>query len=171
MIPGTSPSTTPRRMYVVDHGDHRVQRFDADGWVDASFWATMGGQSHAPAEPVSLAMLESHGEPHILVLDRAVGTVLFYRADGQFDAERSAGWLALNFPSALGLAAAGDLVYVGDNAAQVVRAFLLDGRPLGEVGGYHGPIAGLASRLRRPADRSPRWWRPGRSAQFHPPLR
>jgi hypothetical protein len=42
-------------LYIVDHGNHRIQKFDADGKVVPAFWETLQAQSIVPSVPAYIS--------------------------------------------------------------------------------------------------------------------
>jgi phage tail-like protein len=133
-------------LYVVDHGNTRVQKFDADGHVDTDFWQRTLG--HRPKEPIAVATTLEGDPERVLVLDLDVVAaepqprVLVYELDGTFvHALQLAAWLPRE---AIGLAVTEGVLYVGAPDRSRVFGFSLDGRFLGAVGDYAGDVAGLA---------------------------
>lgn len=130
-------------LYVVDHGNHRIQKFDADGNVMPAFWETLRAQPMVPDEPAFIATSLIDGEERLLVIDQMPSRVLIYRTNGSHDAAGTERWLAL----AKGLP--GGLIFVDDGpCAEEERAkpaLLFDeqGDFISENRDYSGPLAGL----------------------------
>jgi phage tail-like protein len=131
-------------LYVVDHGNRRVQKLDADGEVIPAFWQTMLTQPVVPQEPAYIITgLFDVGE-RLLVIDRAQGRVLVYATDGTYDAQRTATWPGVLLGEPGEIVFAGNTLYVGDAAANQVLTFGPDGSFLGALSSYAGTVAGLS---------------------------
>jgi phage tail-like protein len=151
--PGTDPgrlndpwdlaTDTDGWVYVVDHGNHRVQRFDADGRPDPTFWETMQGQPEVPAEPSYITVTKVDGAERLLVVDRTGPRILAYATDGTFDQQTSAAWQDLPIDEIGGVLFVDGVLYVGDPRGQLVLSFDAQGRYLGAAAGYLGPVASL----------------------------
>jgi phage tail-like protein len=130
------------RVYVVDRGNRRVQRFSAGGQLDAAFWATLGGEAELD-DPVDVAVLDRPDGPLVCVLDRGHTGLLLADAAGHRVDDR----LLEVAGEPFGLAVTGAAVYVGDNeptgGRRVVR-LRLNGSLVGAARGYAGPVAALA---------------------------
>jgi phage tail-like protein len=130
-------------LYVVDHGNHRIQKFDADGEVVPAFWETLQAQPVVPGEPAFIATSLIDGEERLLVIDRMPSRVVVYRTDGSHDATATERWIALTE----GLP--GGFVFVDDSScadkAKTRQALAFDeqGNFISEIRDYHGPLAGL----------------------------
>jgi phage tail-like protein len=131
-------------LYVVDHGNHRLQKFDADGRVLAGFWETMRAEPTVPGEPTYIAVAIMDDAERLLVIDGAESRLLIYRPDGTYDAEATSVWEALTLAQPAGLLYSGDTLYIGDAESERLWAFGADGLLIGPVRGYHGPVAGLS---------------------------
>jgi phage tail-like protein len=136
-------------LYIVEHGNGRIQKFDWQGQVDPSFWDTLS-QSKTLSEPTHITVWHGNGrkggvqdehEDQIYVVDRARREVVILRPTGEF--LKAWGHEILGEPS--GILILGDAVYVGDNQRKRVLKFLIrDGSFVGEAHNYEGPVAGLA---------------------------
>jgi len=124
--------------YVVDSGNHRVQKFDVRGTAVPGFWEALLGRAGPDVTPAEVTVTEASGQTRVLVLDARAGAV--HRVD-----DAGHGWVRwdLGTERAVGLAAAGSTVYVGDNERRqllVVR----NGHRVGSARGYAGPVAAVA---------------------------
>lgn len=158
---GTAPSSQPGQfdspwtlaadaagnVYVVDYGNRRVQKFNPLGEVVPSFAQNVAasGLLHQPAD-VAIAACE--GNTTLFVLDISYKQIFLFDEAGHplFD---SAGHPKV-IPDAhlirpMGLAVAGDALYVGDNSARHIVRFRIDDPVefVGEAIGYEGPVAAL----------------------------
>ena len=132
-------------IYVVDHGNRRVQKFSADGVVEPLFWETMQAQTGVVLiAPASLAVALVGGQERLLVIDQGDGGLKLYDTSGAYDAVASSTWsdLAINNPA--GLSFTGDRLYVGDGASSRIYVFDLTGSLLGVVPAPQGAVCGLA---------------------------
>lgn len=166
-----------QRLYVVDHGNRRIQRFDADGRVDPGFEEALAVD--APLQPEYVVTAAIDGEERLVVFDRRVGgrsRLLVYDLDGGLDTTATAALrdLLRTFAAALpasppgGLAAAGSVLYVAESVTGRVLQFDLDGHFLG-LARWHGPAAALAldaqgRLLVHPGTGAPSRLTPGRTA-------
>jgi phage tail-like protein len=132
-------------LYVVDHGNRRVQKFDVLGHVIPDFWArvsvetTLGEPTHVAIEQAK-KLDGTHAEERLHVVDRARREILVFTMKGEF----LRAWGAGELHDPAGIVILGDAVYVGDNQRRRVLKFLAaDGSFVGEARGYEGPIAGL----------------------------
>jgi phage tail-like protein len=127
-------------VYVVDHGNRRVQKFAPRGRVDAAFWERAAAAGMV--QPTAVAVLAGAAGAEVLVLDRdgAAGRVLAFDPEGllrrRFD---------LPPGDPLVLAAAGGAILVGDNLRRRLLVLTPDGAPIGEAEGFSGPVAALAA--------------------------
>jgi phage tail-like protein len=134
-------------VYVVDYGNRRVQKFNVIGQVVSTFWqnATASGLLRQPSD---VAVGESDETTRIFVTDAASATIYVLDSDGHpvLDSQgrpRSMADSQLRQP--MGIAAAGDAVYVGDNLAQrILRFEIADTIEYAAPAiGYEGPVAAL----------------------------
>ncbi len=120
---------------VLDAGASRVRRFDPFGRPDAGFDAALA--AHGPHDPRAIAVDEAGT---VYVAAAAAAAVFRFDRDGQ----------SLGPPLAAGLqgralAVAAGMLYLADAASgQVLLFSVRDGRRLGAVAGYSGPVAALA---------------------------
>jgi phage tail-like protein len=169
--PGTGPgrldtpwslAADPRGdVYVVDHGNRRVQKFDLRGNVRAEFWqrAAAAGMEHPIAVTVTAAATGAEAaDCEVLVLDGGASPAIYAFTPAGRPLRR---WqLGAAVSGALALAAGGGRIYVGDNAGRSVLVLAAgDGRPLGEAAGFAGPSAALW--LEEAAGRAGLWLHPG----------
>jgi len=145
--PWTLDGDSDGSCYVVDYGNRRIQKFNTLGDVVASFWdnAAASGLLHQPSD---IAVSEHDGATWVFVVDASSSTIFIFDSDGQpvLDAmgePRSVANAHLQAP--MGIAAAGDALYVGDNIARGVLRFQIDdgGALAGAAIGYKGPVAAL----------------------------
>jgi phage tail-like protein len=134
-------------IYVVDHGNRRVQKFDSAGDVDPLFWARMRAESVLD-EPADIAVTDDGTTTRVYVLDRARQRVFLFDGYGRCvrDARGEPWQIAERLTNATGLAATETRLYVGDNARRRVLVFEVGGLPsrVGEAVGFDGPVAALA---------------------------
>jgi phage tail-like protein len=127
-------------VYVVDAGNRRVQKFDARGLVQPSFWDKVRAHSPRPQTPVGVAVDPGEPDALVYVLDAAPPMLLAYSKDGTFQ-------FAVDIDPAvkpLGLAADRDSIYVGDNGHFRVQRYRTErGAFVGE-GRDELAVAGLA---------------------------
>lgn len=136
-------------LYVVDHGNGRVQKFTADGRVVAAFWDTMRA-SRPPGEPVAIAtvLVTSAGAAEtaerLLVIDRADNSVLLYDGEGQYDDAATQRWTAVAAQATMPIDAVSDgaFLYVADGGRVLV--FNAAGAFVGVAAGPSPAVAGLA---------------------------
>lgn len=128
-------------VYVIDHGNRRVQKFDATGRVITAFRDAMSAA--APVEPAWITTATIGDSERVLVLDRSAARLSIYTLGGELDAARSAAWATVALNDHAGLAATADAVYVGDRARGRIAVFDPAGVFIGYARGYEGPIAGL----------------------------
>jgi phage tail-like protein len=169
--PGTEPgrldtpwslAADPRGdVYVVDHGNCRVQKFDLRGNVRAEFWqrAAAAGMEQPIAVAVTTAATGAEAaDCEVLVLDGGASPAIYAFSPAGRPLRR---WqLGAAVSGALALAAGGGRIYVGDNASRAVLVLAAgDGTPLGEAAGFAGPSAALW--LEEAAGRAGLWLHPG----------
>jgi len=137
-------------VYVVDYGNHRVQKFNSLGDVEPSF-----AQNTASAlkNPVDIAVSVSCGQIEVLILDRSdtAGAIYAFHADGSPVLDKQGNKLVIGGPElqyATGMAGSDSDLYVGDDTPdrRRVRAFHINRDSIefaGEAIGYDGPAAAL----------------------------
>ena len=153
IAPWTLAADSANRVYVVDHGNARVQQFNALGDVLPAFWKTLSAAGIL-GEPVDVAAGNSADASggiatRIYIVDAKSHSVFVVTPDGQ--PVRDAGGRPVAFgagelESPLGIAVAGGMVFVGDNVSRRVFQFDIehDYAFVGEAVGFRGPVAGLA---------------------------
>ncbi len=126
-------------VYVVDTGNHRVQKFDVFGRVIEEFWNAV----HAilgSAAPTEVTVGTTGDNDVIYVLAPATGELYVFETNGQalhtIANERLIG--------AIGIAVREGAIYVGDNEQRRILKFLTDGTLIGEARGFSGTVAALA---------------------------
>ena len=134
-------------LYVVDHGNRRVQKFNADGQVIPQFWETMKStqplaDAFTPAYITTLLVVE--GKERLLVLDQEHARLFVYETDGTYDDAATQRWKDVIPQLAAGVVFVDGTLYVGDVGAQRVLAFDLEGHFLGEARAYRGAVTGLS---------------------------
>ena len=134
-------------VYIVDYGNHRVQKFNSLGDVLASFEQNIAASGELQ-QPVDIAVATEHGKIRIFVVDASPAKVLVFDDAGNPAKDSSGSPITISDPrltQPMGLALAPDALYVGDNAARRIFRFQLGERPVfvGEAIGYDAPIACL----------------------------
>ncbi len=130
-------------VYVVDHGNGRMQKFDLLGNVIPGFEQALRDYGVTQPSAVAVSMVGSSTE--IYLLDAGARTVFVMDPDGH-------GLRSFIIPmqaqqpliQPLGLAASSEAFYVGDNFRRRILKFTRDGVLVGEALGYEGPVAALA---------------------------
>jgi len=138
--PWSLAADTAGNVYVVDYGNQRVQKFDADGNVELGFWQTLQGSAPQLSHPTEIAVTVHHDVTRIYVLDTERNTLEVLAADGQWQR-------TITLPGnthAMGLQVVTDAIYIGDNQRQRLLKLTLDGALSGEAAGYEGGVAALA---------------------------
>ncbi len=145
--PWTLAGDSAGNIYVVDYGNQRVQKFNEIGEVVPSFVDNVSA-SGLLVEPSDIAVCDCDGVAWIFVVDASNATVALFDAEGRplLDSNNNPRVLKdahLTQPG--GIAAAGDALYVGDNAANRVLQFHVanDFTYVGTAIGYQGPVAAL----------------------------
>ena len=143
------------RVYVVDHGTRRIERFDASGRLDTKFRETVAAQTMNPRDPHYVAVALTDDDERLLVSDRTGAShsrLLLYRLDGTFDraaTDRLRALLRMHAPGVLRTAPpaiAGDntAIVLAETATGALLRFGLDGRFLGIARGSQSGVAGIA---------------------------
>jgi phage tail-like protein len=128
----------------------RIQKFDAEGWLDQAFSDAMAALADPPGAPAAIAIvLTDPGNPageRLLVLDRQPSRLLVYALDGTPDVPETERWAAIaeRLRRPLAIAMSGDALYVADATAGGVLVFNRDGSFVGRARGIAGTVAGLA---------------------------
>jgi phage tail-like protein len=174
--PGTNPGqlNTPwalagdsdGNVYVVDYGNQRVQKFNALGDVQSSFWENILAHSSL-RNPTDIVVREYNGTVWIFVLEPSKATIHVFHADGTpLVDEHNDAWTIVSSSApggnsappgdpqyipdlydAMGMAAYGNSLYVGDDDPDHRRILTFHiGEEIevaGEAIGYDGPVAAL----------------------------
>jgi phage tail-like protein len=135
-------------VYVVDYGNHRVQKFNFLGDVLASFEQNVAASGKLQ-QPVDIAVSTEQGNIRVFVTDASSATILVFDDSGNPEKDSSGKEITISdsehLTQPMGLAISGDALYVGDNATRRILRFQLGKKPalVGEAIGYDGPIACL----------------------------
>lgn len=155
--PGNQPGSfnTPWNMasdhagniYVVDYGNHRVQKFNFLGDVVASFEQNIAA-SGVLQRPIDIAVNTEEGQTRIFVTNASPARIVVFDDIGHPVNDSSGKPIVISdarMTQPMGLAICADALYVGDNAARRVLHFQLGTEPglVGDAIGYDGPIACL----------------------------
>lgn len=149
MTPWTAVVDADGNVYIVDWGNQRVQRFNALGQADPTFWAAARQNLPSTIWPSDVAVRARGDATTVFILDADLRTV--FVVDGEGKLLRAFGSDVLRAP--MGLAVSGNSLYVGDNERRRVLRFKRTGGIgdeqagwifVGEAIGYDGPVAALA---------------------------
>ncbi len=145
--PWTLAGDSAGNLYVVDYGNRRVQKFNEIGEVVPSF-ADNVSASGLLVEPSDIAVHDCDGVASIYIVDASNATVALFDTEGRPMLDSSNKPRVLKDPhltQPMGIAAAGDALYVGDNAANRVLQFSVASgfTYVGTAIGYQGPVAAL----------------------------
>ncbi|HSS95546.1 MAG TPA: phage tail protein [Terriglobales bacterium] len=148
--PWTLASDCDGNIYVVDYGNHRVQKFNSLGDVDPSF---SQNTSSSLKNPVDIAVNGSFDDMKIFVLDWSDNTPTLYvfHPDGTPVPPNNGYKIVTAGPGpnyAMGMAASNNNLYIGDNTSgrRRIRAYHINKDQIeysGDAIGYDGPIASL----------------------------
>ena len=133
-------------VFVIDYGNQRVQEFNSIGEVNPAFWNRMNSSAllHQPSD---IAIREQDGETRIFVLDDFLRRIFVFdeSANPVLDSHGNPLVIGHELREPMGLAVAGDALYVGDNGCRRVLRYQLgeNGGFAGEAIGYEGPVAAL----------------------------
>jgi phage tail-like protein len=134
-------------LYVVDHGNRRVQKFDRAGVVDPLFWRRMHAEGVLD-EPADVAVAGGEDDIYVYVLDRTQRRILRFDHYGRCDRDgQGEPWqISDRLSDPMGLAVTNAALFVGDNTLRRVLQFSITGQPrfIGEAVGFEGPVAALA---------------------------
>jgi phage tail-like protein len=130
-------------LYVLDHGNQRVQKISASGRVAPEFWQKLSAQSLAPTEPTYLTVTRQEGQERLALIDQGRGQIIIYGLDGTLDSQATEQLGSVTGKHLAGLVFAENALYVGDGENNRVLAYDLNGKFIGEAKGYQGPVAGL----------------------------
>ncbi|MEE9128633.1 MAG: phage tail protein [Phycisphaerales bacterium] len=123
-------------VYVVDYGNHRVQKFDSHGHVISEF--SDNAQTIAGvAQPREIAVAPERAEVYVLGSNPARIVVL--DTDGTFKRQ----FVLEDMTAPVGLLAHEQSIYVGDNDRRRLVRMTPDGDVIGESYGYEGPVAAV----------------------------
>ncbi len=127
-------------VYVVDHGNARVQKFDLRGRVDPEFWQRAQAGTDWD-RPVAVAAAGRADKTRVFVLDAPRQRVVVLTGDGRHLTHFGAPHLE----APLALAVTDEAIYVGDNGRRRVLQFNRDATftYVGPAHGYEGPVASL----------------------------
>ncbi len=153
--PWTLAGDSQGNVYVVDYGNQRVQKFSRIGNVVPSFWDN--ARASSLQRPSDIAVREQDGAIWIFVLDASASKIFVFDENGNPVRDSSGELLAVPAPTPehpeqqqtlqqpMGLAVAGNALYVGDNVRRRVLRFEIDPKIkfVGEALGYDGPVASL----------------------------
>lgn len=148
VTPWTLAGDNSGNVYVVDHGNRSVQKFNRAGDVMAGFWETLSAANVLNA-PGDIASWSNEEKTRLYITDESQHVVFVFDEDGQpllteDGAPISIGAGQLQQP--MGIAVGEEGLYVGDNGLHRVLKFKNgdDYEFIGEAVGYHGPVAALA---------------------------
>jgi phage tail-like protein len=157
--PWTMAGDSPGNIYVVDYGNHRVQKFNSIGEVDSSFWGKVSAHSTLK-NPTDLAVREQDGEVWIFVLEPSAmstgsspvpaPTIHIFHSDGTPLLDSSGKNRTImnpEFQYGMGMTASGNELYVGDDnpVRRRILTYYVDATIefAGDALGYDGPVAAL----------------------------
>ena len=133
--------------YVLDYGNHRIQKFRNTGEPDLKFAAALQ-QSGLIPHPGALAVSGKGANVAVFVFDMDGTAIFVFDGTGAPVRDGDGNPAAIRYPGmtkVLALAAGPDVVCAGDNALERVLAFAREpGFPFsGEASGYGGPSAAI----------------------------
>jgi phage tail-like protein len=148
ITPWTLAGDNSGNVYVVDHGNHSVQKFNRAGDVVSGFGETLSAANVLTA-PGDIAAWSGGETTRLYITDESQRLVFVFDEDGNPILNEdgypiSIGASQLQKP--MGLAVGEEGVYVGDNGLRGVLKFKNgdDYGFIGEAVGYDGPVAALA---------------------------
>lgn len=146
-MPWTLAADSSGNIYVVDYGNRRVQKFNSIGQVVPHFWQNIEA-SALLTHPADIAVCKEKGVAWILVVDTAAPSIYVFDPDGKPVLNQQGQPLFIKdarLTQPMGIAAKGNAVYVGDNAARRVLRFQIGDsiEYIGSAIGYQGPVAAL----------------------------
>ena len=134
-------------VYVIDYGNQRVQKFNALGEVVPLFCNNVQASAllHQPSD---IALREEDGVVWVFVVDNSSSEICVFNANGEpvLDAQGNPRVIKdAHLTQPMGIAVAGDALYVGDNASESVLRFQIGDTVdyVGSVIGFQGPVAAL----------------------------
>jgi phage tail-like protein len=133
-------------LYVVDHGNARVQKFTGRGQVVSSFWDTISAEPVHPLQPIRVAVGGSAGGERVYMLDSGEQPRVFvYDVNGT--PSTPAIWEIVGLADATALAATDQAVYVGGGDGTILKLDLA-----GQMTGWLvTPVRPVAALTRAPA--------------------
>ena len=156
--PWTLAGDSQGNVYVVDYGNQRVQKFSRIGDVVPSFWDN--ARTSSLQQPSDIAVREQDGAVWIFILDASASKIFVFDENGNPVRDSKGELLAIPAPTPeqqqtlqqpMGLAVAGNALYVGDNVRRRVLRFEIDPKIkfVGEALGYDGHRGFPATRWKR----------------------
>lgn len=144
--PWTLAGDSQENIFVVDYGNQRVQKFSRSGEVVPSFWDN--ARTSSLQQPSDIAVREQDGATWIFVLEPSSGKIFVFDQDGNPARDAQGETLQIGqqpLQQPMGLAVAGNALYVGDNARRRILRFVIGPKIkfVGEALGYDGPVAAL----------------------------
>jgi phage tail-like protein len=145
--PWTVSADSKGNIYVLDYGNHRVQKFHPAGEPDLGF-ATRVQQSNLVPQPGALAV-SGGGDANIFIFDTAAKSIYVFDSTGTPVRTPDGDPISISYSGmtqVLAMAASATTLYVGDNNLRRVLSFhLTAGFPFsGDAAGFDGPVAALA---------------------------
>ena len=145
--PWTLAGDSAGNVYVVDYGNQRIQKFNVIGEVIPAFCNNVQA-SGLLQQPADIAVREEKGVVWVFVVDTSSSTILVFDANGQPVPDAQGNARRINdkhLTRPMGMAAAGDALYVGDNGSERVLRFQIEDsiEYVGAAIGYQGPVAAL----------------------------
>lgn len=144
--PWTLAGDSAGNLYVVDYGNQRVQKFSAIGDVIPTFCDNVQASGHLKL-PSDIAVREQNGTVWVFIVDASISSIFVFDSNGQpvLDSQGQALVITDHLIQPMGIAAAGDAVYVGDNATNRILRFEIGDSVeyVGNAIGYQGPVAAL----------------------------
>ena len=129
-------------VYVVDHGNARLQKFSGSGNADLAFAdALLASPQHTPDEPIDIACAGADEGERIYVLDKHGGAVRVLIFDTEGRVAGPGAWLIDEQVSTI--AATPDAVYAGTRAGIILK-FSTDGSLMSRLAGI-SPIAAVTA--------------------------
>jgi phage tail-like protein len=147
--PWTLAGDSEGNVYMVDYGNHRVQKFNALGEVVPDFWDNV--KKKGLRNPGDIAAGAVGENTHLYIVARDTNTawkVFVFDTEGNpvSDKEGRSITFGPEHFKPMGIAVTEDAIYVGDNDLRRVLKFKKgdDYSLVGEAIGYQGPVAALA---------------------------
>lgn len=145
--PTTLAADSAGNIYVVDYGNRRVQKFSPIGEVIPAFSSNVHA-SGLVQNPSDVAVREADGEIWVLIVDASSLEVVAFDQTGMPVLDQQGQPRVIkdsHLGQPMGIAAAENSIYIGDNAARRVFRFEIGEsfRFVGSAIGYQGPVASL----------------------------